>query len=149
MSEVATIRHDLIQDRQDSMFVDVLSDSEQSFDAVTECFICGDRQRPMQDSQTHHEQVPVTGVVREFEADLPVDVFFSSKNPHGAKRSRQVAVPVTRATMKRHSWKQNGKKSSLWAFEHRWPQPHIGYSVKTRFSDGTLAPAPYSLAQGN
>ena len=61
----------LNQEHQDRMFADVLDDSEQPFDAALDYFVCGGRQRPVQDSETHQEQIPL------------------DEHPHGAKRSRQ------------------------------------------------------------
>lgn len=43
-----------------------------------------------------------------------------AKYPHGTKRSRQAMGVATGLRMEHHGWKQTGKKSSLWAFEHRW-----------------------------
>lgn len=68
-------------------------------DVVLDLFICGGRRRSMPDSET----IPV--------AELP----------YGTKRSRQAVDGATRLSMERHGWKQSGTKSSLWAFEHRWP----------------------------
>lgn len=42
-------------------------------------------------------------------------------HPLGTKRSRQAMDVTTRVSMKHHGWRQTGTKSSLWAFEHRWP----------------------------
>lgn len=71
-------------------------------DAVLDFFICGGRQRPMHAFETCHEPLPVV------------------ERSYGTKRSRQAVDDATRLTMKRHGWKQTGRTSSLWAFEHRW-----------------------------
>jgi hypothetical protein len=102
MSKLTTTRHDFRQD------------------AALDFFICGGRQRSMQDSETHHEPIPLAGVVRESEAQPPINDFFSSKHPHDTKRSRQAVGVATRVNMEHHGWKHTGTKSSLWAFEHRW-----------------------------
>ena len=74
MPKLNTSRHDLLQDRQRRTFAHVVSDSEQPFDSVLDFFVCGDRQRPMQDCETHQEQIPLDEL------------------PHGTKRSRQAVA---------------------------------------------------------
>ena len=102
MSKLTTNHHNCLQDRQRRTFADVLNNSEQPFDAVLDFFTCGGRQRPMKESETHQEHIPL------------------AEHPHGTKQSRQAMGIVTDLSMKHHGWKQTGKKSSLWAFEHRW-----------------------------
>jgi hypothetical protein len=70
--------------------------------SVLDFFICGGRQRSMQDSETHDKQIPL------------------AENPHGTKRSRQAVGVATHLSMEHHGFKQTGSKSCLWAFEHRW-----------------------------
>ncbi len=120
MIKLPTARHDVFHDRQGRTFADVVNDSEQPFNAVLDVFVCGAQPRPVQDSQTHHEQIPLAGVVREFEAQPPIDDFFPSQHPHDTKRSRQAVGVATCLSMEHHGWKQTGTKSPLWAFEHRW-----------------------------
>jgi hypothetical protein len=103
MSKLITSRHDSLQDN------------------VLDFFICGGRRRPMQDSKTHHKQLPLTGGVPDWEAVLPIADFLSSKHPHSTKRSRQAMGVAVHMGMEHHGWKQNGTRSSPWAFEHRWP----------------------------
>jgi len=103
MLKMTTTRHDSLQGRQHKMVANVLNDTEQPFDTVIDLSICGGRQYPMQDIETHDEQIPL------------------AEHPHGTKRSRQAADSATRLSMERHGWKQTGKTSSLWMFEHRWP----------------------------
>jgi hypothetical protein len=103
MFKLNTSRHDFLQDRQGRTFADVLNDSEQPFDAVLDFFFCGGRQRPMQDSETHDERIPL------------------AEHPYGTKRSRQAVDVAARVSMEHHGFKQTGTKSFLWAFEHRWP----------------------------
>lgn len=83
MSKLTTTRHAFLQD------------------SVLDFFICGGRQRPMQDSENHQERIPL------------------AEHPHGTKRSRQAVGVATHLSMEHHGWKQTGTKSSLWAFEHR------------------------------
>ena len=63
MPKLTTPRHDLPHD-----------DSEQPFDAVLDFFVCGGREHPMQDSDTHQERIPL------------------DEHPHGTKRSRQAVA---------------------------------------------------------
>ena len=119
MPKLTATRHDSLQDRQGRTFADVLNDSEQ--DAVIDHFICGDGQRPMQDSETHHEQIPLAGEEQEFEAQPSIDDFFSSEHPQGTKQLRQAVGVAVHVSIEHHGWKQTGTKSPLWAFEHRWP----------------------------
>jgi hypothetical protein len=102
MSKLTKSRHDSLHGRQGRTVADILNDSVQPFDAVLDFFICGGRQRPMQDSETRHERIPL------------------AEHPHGTKRSRQVVDGAARLSMEHHGWKQTGTKSSLWVFEHRW-----------------------------
>ena len=121
MLKLTTPRHALLQDRQGRTFADVPSDSEHPFDTVIDLFIGGDGQRPIHDSGTDHERIPVAEVVRKSGAHLPIDYYLPSEYPHGTKRSRQAMGVVTHLGMEHHGWKRTGTKSPIWAFEHRWP----------------------------
>ena len=57
--------------------------------------------------------ISLAGAVQEREAQRSL--------PHGTKRSRQAVGVATCLSMKHHGWKQTGERSSLWAFERRWP----------------------------
>jgi hypothetical protein len=116
MPKLNATRHDLFQDGQGKMFADLLNDSERPSDTVLDLFICGDGERPIQDSETH-EGIPLTGLVQELEAQPPD--FSSSQHPESTKRSRQAMSVVTDLSMEGHGWKQTGTKSHLWAFERR------------------------------
>ncbi len=102
MTTLTAIRHDFVPNRQRRTFADVLNHSEQPFDPILDFFIYGGRQRPMQDSETHQERIPL------------------AEHPHATKRSRQAVDGAARLSMEHHGWKQTGTKSPLWAFEHRW-----------------------------
>jgi hypothetical protein len=104
------------QNRQRKMFADMMNDSEQPFDTVQGFSICGGRHHPILDSETH-ELMPLA----EGEAQPPIDDLFSSEHPQGTKQSRQAADVLAHLSLEHHGWKHTGKKSSLWAFEHRWP----------------------------
>ena len=99
MPKLTATSHAFLQDRQVRTFAGVLNDSKQPFDF----FICGGRQRPLQDSETHDERIPL------------------ADHPYGTKRSRQAVDIAARVSMEHHGFKQTGTKSFLWAFEHRWP----------------------------
>ena len=123
MPKLTTTRHDFHQEHQGGVFDDVLNNSEQPCDDVLDFFISEDRKRPMQDSETHHEPIPLAGAVSESEAQLPVDDLFSMDHPHETKLSRQAVGVAAHLGMEHHGWKQTGTKNSLFAFEHR--SPHL------------------------
>jgi hypothetical protein len=106
-------REDFHQDRQGRTFADVLNDSDQPFDEVLAFFNDEGRQRRMEESELHHDRAPLSGVVRELEAQQSVDSFLSSKHPQRTKRLRQAVGVVVRMIMERHGWKKTGKKGSL------------------------------------
>jgi hypothetical protein len=115
MLRLATTALDSLQDRQGRKFADVMNDSEQPFDSVVAFSICSGRQHPIQGSETH-ERIPLA------EGDQsPINDLYSSEHPHGTKQSRQAVDVLAHLSLQRHGWKHTGKKSSLWAFEHRWP----------------------------
>jgi len=120
MTKLNTTRRNLLQDRQRRTVAAMLNDSEHFSDAMLAFSICEGRRRPMQDSETHHERIPMAEVVRESEAQPPIDDFFTSKPPHGTKQLRQAGDVATQLSMERHGWKQTGKRSPFRAFEHRW-----------------------------
>jgi hypothetical protein len=64
MRKLTASRHDLPHD-----------DPEQPFEAVLDFFVCGNRQRPGQDSETDQEQIPL------------------DECPQGTRRSRQAVAP--------------------------------------------------------
>ena len=99
----------------------MLDEPERPFDAVLDFSICEGRQLPIQDSETHHERIPIAEVLRESEAQPPIEDFFPSKVPQGTKGSRQAVDVATQLSMERHGWKQTGEPSPFRTFEHRWP----------------------------
>lgn len=120
MPPLTTNHHTRPRNLHGGKFADMLNDSKTPSVAVLDISICGDRQPPMQDSETDHERIPLAKLVRECESLTPVDALLSSNHPHGTKQSRQAVGVVARLGMEKHGWKQTGKKSSLWTFEHRW-----------------------------
>jgi hypothetical protein len=113
MPKVTISRQDLLQDRIGRTFADVLNDPEQPVDEVLDFFSDEQRQRRMEESETHHDRAPLAGVVRELESRPAVDEFLSSKHPRRTKRLRQAVGVVVRMIMERLGWKKTGKKGSL------------------------------------
>ncbi|MGO9112074.1 MAG: hypothetical protein ACLP9L_22850 [Thermoguttaceae bacterium] len=121
MPKLNTTRRDLLQNHQSKTIDNMLNDSEQSFDATLDFSICEGRKRPMQAFETHQERIPLADVVRDSEAQPPIEDFFPSNPTHDTKRSREAVDVATQLSMERHGWKQTGEKSPLWVFEHRSP----------------------------
>jgi hypothetical protein len=113
-------RHDPLQDRQGRISA-ILTDSEQPLDTVLDFSICEGREQRMQESEIHHDRPPLAEVVREAESQSSVDAPLASNHPQSTKRLRQAMGVVARLGMEHHGWKETGKSSSLWVFEHRWP----------------------------
>ena len=111
MFKLNTIR----QNRQRKMFADVMNDSEKPLDTVHRFSICEGRPHPTQ--ETPHQRIPLAWEGGQ----PPIDDLFSSEYPHGTKQSRKVLDASAHLSLEQHGWKHTGKKSSLWAFEHRWP----------------------------
>ena len=74
MPKLTVNHHDFLPNRQRRTFADVVNDSEQPFDSVHDLSICGGQQRPMPDSETHQEQIPL------------------DERPHGTRRPRQAVA---------------------------------------------------------
>jgi hypothetical protein len=121
MLESTITRHNSLQDRQGRTIADVLNQPEQPFDTVLDFSICEGRERRMQESEIRHDRAPLAEVVREPESQSPIDDALSSNHPQSTKRLRQAMGVVARLGMEHHGWKETGKTSSLWVFEHRWP----------------------------
>ena len=119
MPKSNTARHDFFEGGQGRTFADLLNDSEKPSDAVLDIFICGDGERPIPDSATDHEPIPLAGAAQELEVQPPPDDLFSSEHPQSTKRSRQAMGVANGLSMEGHGWKQTGTKSYLWAFERR------------------------------
>ena len=74
MAKLTVTGHDFLPNRQRRAFADVMSDLEQPFDAVLDLSIYEGQQRPMPDSETHQERIPL------------------DEYPHDTKRSRQAVA---------------------------------------------------------
>ena len=110
---VRITRNEFLEDRQGRTFADVLNDPEQPFDDVLAFFGDPERQRRMEDAETHHDRAALSGVVRELEAQPAIDQFLASKDPRRTKRLRQAIGVVVRIIMEQRGWKKTGRKGSL------------------------------------
>lgn len=115
---VRLTREKFLEDRQGRTFSDVLDDPEQPFDVVLGFFDSAERQRRMEDSEIHHDRPALAGVVREFEAQPPINDFFTSRDSRRSKRLRQAVGVVVRIIMENRGWKKTGKKGCLGVRAH-------------------------------
>ncbi len=113
MSEERINRDRFLQDRQGRTFADVLNDSEQLFDQVLSFFNDENRQRRMEESETHHDRPPLAGVVRELESQPAIAQFLASDEAPRAKRLRQAIGVLVRMIMESRGWRKTGRKGSL------------------------------------
>lgn len=113
MARVSLTREGFLQDRQGRTFADVVNDPQQPFADVLAFFNSEDRQRRMEESETHHNRPPLAGVVRELESLPNVDRFLATQHPRRTKRLRQVVGVVVRMVMEGRGWKKTGRKGSL------------------------------------
>ena len=96
--------------------------AEQPFDAALEFFSDADRQRRMEESETHHDRAPLAGVVRELESLAPINQFLSTFHAQRSQRLRQAIGVLVRMIMERRGWRKSGKKGSLGVRSARVPQ---------------------------
>lgn len=122
MAKVTITRTLFLGDRQGRTFADVTNDATQPFDEVLAFFNDEDRQRRMEESEIHHSRPPLAGVVRELEAQPPIDRFLASQHPRRSKRLRQAVGVVVRMIMEKRGWKKTGKKGSLGVRAAREPR---------------------------
>jgi hypothetical protein len=113
MVKVAITREDFQNDRQGRTFVDVLNDPDQPFDETLEFFNNPDRQRRMEESETHHDRAPMAGVVRELESLPGINKFLGAVQAQRNQRLRQAIGVLVRMIMERRGWRKTGKKGSL------------------------------------
>ena len=106
-------REDFVSDRQGRTFADVLDDPKQPFDDLLAFFSDEDRQRRMEEAETHHDRPALAGVVRELESQPSVDEFLSTTEPRYAKRCRQAVGVLVRMIMEARGWRKTGRKGSL------------------------------------
>ena len=131
---VPITRERFCEDRQGRTFSDVMNDPEQPFDDVLAFFSDSERQRRMEDAETHHDRPALSGVVRELEAQPEIDRFLASKDPRRTKRLRQAVGVVVRIIMQQRGWRKTGKKGSL--------------GVRANVTRGTRTPGAYHNTGG-
>ncbi len=122
MASVKITRKNFLEDRQGKTFSDVANDPEQPFDIVLEFFSDPNRQRRMEESETHHDRAPMAGVVRELESLAPINQFLSTFHAQRSQRLRQAIGVLVRMIMERRGWRKSGKKGSLGVRSARAPQ---------------------------
>jgi len=106
-------RDSFISDRHGKTFADVVDDPATPFDIVLDFFNDPARQQRMEDAEIHHDRAPLTGVVRELEAEPAVARFFESLRGRRSTRLRQAIGVLVRMIMERRGWATTGKKGSL------------------------------------
>jgi hypothetical protein len=131
---VRITRRRFLEDRQGRTFSDVLDDPHQPFDEVLAFFNQLDRQRRMEESETHHDRPALAGVIRELEAQPAIDRFLGSEHPRRTKRLRQAIGVVVRIIMEQRGWKKTGRKGSL--------------GVRASVAKGTKTPGAYHNTGG-
>lgn len=119
-------REDFMNDRQGRTFADVWEDPQQPFDTLIDFFADEDRQRRMEDSETHHDRPALAGVVRELETQLEIEGFLTTANPRDAKRFRQAVGVLVRMIMEARGWQKTGRKGSLGVRSKSDPHSHSG-----------------------
>ena len=78
-----------------------------------EFFNNADRQRRMEESETHHDRAPMAGVVRELESLPGINKFLGTVQAQRNQRLRQAIGVLVRMIMERRGWRKTGKKGSL------------------------------------
>ena len=110
---VTLTQDDFVNNRQGRTFADVWSDSEQPFQELLDFINDEERQRRMEESETHHDRPALAGVVRELESQPSINNFLATALPKNAKRFRQAVGVVVRMIMEARGWKKTGRKGSL------------------------------------
>ena len=113
MPKLRITRKEFLEDLQGKTFADVVNDAGQPFEAVLQFFSDGNRQRRMEESELHHDRSPLSGVVRELEAQPEIDRFFAGPDAKRSTRLRQAIGVVVRIIMERRGWRKTGRKGSL------------------------------------
>ncbi len=113
MASARITRKDFLEDRQGKTFADVAGDRDYPFEVALEFFSDADRQRRMEESETHHDRAPLAGVVRELESLPAINEFLSTYHAQRSQRLRQAIGVLVRMIMERRGWRKSGKKGSL------------------------------------
>lgn len=110
---VSVTRDEFMNDRQGRTFADVWDDPEQPIDELLALLNDEQRQRRMEESETHHDRPPLAGIVRELESQPGIDRFLASAHPRRTKRFRQAVGVLVRIIMEARGWQKTGRKGSL------------------------------------
>jgi hypothetical protein len=110
---VTITKDDFVNDRQGRTFADVLENPDQPFDELLVFFSDENRQRRMEEAETHHDRPALAGVVRELESQPDLDGFLATAEPRYAKRFRQSVGVLVRMIMESRGWRKTGRKGSL------------------------------------
>lgn len=113
MSKVTITHKAFLEDRQGRTFADVVNDPELPFAEVLVFFNDEDRQRRMEESETHHDRPPLAGVVRELEAQPAIDRGLAMEDRRRTLRLRQAIGVLIRMIMQARGWRKTGRKGSL------------------------------------
>ena len=133
---VTITREDFTNDRQGRTFADVCDDPQQPFDELLEFFADEERQRRMEEAETHHDRPALAGVVRELESLPAVNEYLATAQPRYAKRFRQAVGVLVRMIMEAHGWLKTGRKGSLGVRSKTDPKAN---SAGTSHNTGGLA----------
>jgi hypothetical protein len=106
-------RQEYLEDRQGRTFADVVNDAAQPFSEILEFFNDEDRQRRMEESETHHDRAPLAGVVRELESLPSINRILGASDARRSQRLRQSIGVLIRMIMESRGWQKTGKKGSL------------------------------------
>lgn len=102
-----------LQDSQGCRFAGVLRDTRINFNAVVDFFEDPARQRRMVESELHHGQPALSGVIKELEAQPDAEAFLKNHDADTTTCFRQAVGVIVKIVMKNHCWKTSGRKGSL------------------------------------
>lgn len=71
----------VLQHRLGRTFADIVNSADGPFDDVLACFSDKGRQRRMEESELHHDRLPLAGVIREFDSCEKVHRFLATSHP--------------------------------------------------------------------
>ena len=113
MPKANVTRDEFLADRQGKTFIDVVDDPDQPFENVLQFFADEARQQRMEESELHHDRPPLAGVVRELEAQIPINQFLTDVHARRSTRFRQAIGVLVRMIMEQRGWQKTGRKGSL------------------------------------
>jgi hypothetical protein len=106
-------KSDFLSDNQGAKFKDVNEDSRFSFQDVIDFFNDETRRIRLCDSEIHHDRPALAGVIKEFEAQPSITLFFETSDGHTTQRFRQGVGVLVRLHMQQMGWHTTGRKGSL------------------------------------